>query len=309
MKTLFESRINFRLRAVSALLAAAVASVSLFAQSPPQQATASDAAPANFLDINEKLELELEKQIYCGGEPSEREHFRWLAGQGVKTIVSVDGVEPNLKLAKAFGMRYVHVPLTYAGIPRDSGLGLVRAIKELPGPIYVHCHHGQHRAPAAVAYMLRAGEMLSKSEALEILVRGGTSKEYRGLWTDVREARKVAEDEKLPELNSKSKVPDFAKGMAELTRNFEKLQQVGDADPKQRRYLALLLIDDFRELERKPFAKEHGGDFRALLEFSTKLSTQLHLTSKEADFDQKKFGDLMKEMTQNCTRCHEQFRN
>ncbi len=162
--------------AVLVLLATIISSVSLFAQDEKKQSTASDSAPANFLDINEKLDLELDKQIYSGGEPAERMHFRWLAGQGIKTIVSVDGIVPDLKLAKAYGLRYVHIPLTYSGISRDSGLAMLRVLKEMPDPIYVHCLHGQHRAPAAVAYMLRASESVCQNEALEILFRGGTSK-------------------------------------------------------------------------------------------------------------------------------------
>ncbi|MEC8557267.1 MAG: hypothetical protein VXZ82_19870 [Planctomycetota bacterium] len=309
MKTLFDRNTVRRMPAVAVLLASIISSVLLFAQDEKKQSTESDSAPANFLDINEKLDLELDKQIYSGGEPAEHRHFRWLAGQGIKTIVSVDGIAPNLKLAQAYGLRYVHIPLTYSGISRDSGLAMLRVLKEMPGPIYVHCHHGQHRAPAAVAYMLRAGESVSQHEALEILFRGGTSKEYRGLWADVRNAKKRTENEKLPEIKGTAAVPDFAKRMATLSRSFEKLKKVSDGQARQRSYNALLLSDDFRELERSSFAKQHGGDFRALLNFSTKLSAQLHQASRAASFDEKKFGDLMNELAQNCSRCHEQFRN
>ena len=309
MKTLFDHTINYRIIAASAFLIASVLSLAVQAQDEADKSRAADSAPANFLDINQKLGTKLAKQVYSGGEPAERKHFRWLAGQGVKTIVSVDGIAPDLNLAKAYGLRYVHIPLTYSGISRDSGLAMLRVLEEMPGPIFVHCHHGQHRAPAAVAYMLRASESVSKDEALEILFRGGTSKEYLGLWTDVRNAKKRTDNEKLPELKSTATVPDFAKRMAGLARSLEKLQKVANGEARKRSYSALLLSDDFRELERSPFAKRHGGDFRALLEFSTKLSTQLHQASKAADFDDKKFGELMDEMKQNCTRCHEQFRN
>ncbi len=125
----------------------------------------------------------------------------------------------------------------------------------------------------------------------------------------MRNAKKRTENEKLPELKSTAAVPVFTKRMAAISRSFEKLKKAADGLARQRSYSALLLSDDFRELERSPFATQHGGDFRAFLEFSTKLSAQLHQTSKAASFDAKKFGDLMKELAQNCTRCHEQFRN
>src|SRR5438094_677830 len=85
----------------------------------------------------------------CGGcsSPDGDEGFHSLQQLGIKTIVSVDGARPEVDLARKYGLRYVHLPIGYDAVPREQALRIARAIRDLPGPVYIHCHHGRHRGP------------------------------------------------------------------------------------------------------------------------------------------------------------------
>jgi protein tyrosine phosphatase (PTP) superfamily phosphohydrolase (DUF442 family) len=95
-------------------------------------------------------------RIYSGSQPEGEEAFAAFARLGVKTIVSVDGSKPDVEAARKHGLRYVHLPYGYDGIPTNRMVELVKLAAEGSGPLFVHCHHGRHRGPAAVAVMCEA---------------------------------------------------------------------------------------------------------------------------------------------------------
>lgn len=88
-------------------------------------------------------------KLLSGSVPEGDLGFQTLQKLGVKTIITVDGAKPDVERAKKFSMRYVHLPIGYDGVPADQGLRLAKAVRDLPGLIYMHCHHGKHRSPAA----------------------------------------------------------------------------------------------------------------------------------------------------------------
>ncbi len=51
----------------------------------------------------------------------------------------------------------------------------------MPKPIYVHCHHGKHRSPTAVAAGCVAAGMIPPQSAPAILKLAGTAPKYGGL--------------------------------------------------------------------------------------------------------------------------------
>lgn len=113
--------------------------------------------------------------IYCGSAPETDEEFIALGALGIKTILTVDGSKPNADLAGKHGLRYVHLPVGYDGITRQRELEIGRAVRDLPGPFYIHCHHGLHRGPtgAVVAAMTVAG--WTPEQAVAALHAIGTS--------------------------------------------------------------------------------------------------------------------------------------
>src|SRR5262249_21685483 len=79
--------------------------------------------------------------LFTGAQPEGAAGFDALREMGVRTIVSVDGARPDVAAAAARGMRYVHIPVTYAEVTTEQRLEIARAIRDLPGPVYLHCHH------------------------------------------------------------------------------------------------------------------------------------------------------------------------
>lgn len=138
----------------------------------------------------------LSPNVYSGGLPAGDPAFAELARLGVRTVISVDGATPDVEGARAHGLRYVHLPITYAEVSDLERLKLARAIHDLPGPVYVHCHHGKHRAPAAAAAAAVALGIISGEEGVEYMRAAGTAPDYQGLYACVRAAR-VASDAEL----------------------------------------------------------------------------------------------------------------
>lgn len=129
------------------------------------------------------------KGIISGSGPEGDAAFDHLASMGVKTIISVDGSAPDVERATARGMRYIHVPTTYATITDDQRLIMARVIRDLPGPVFIHCHHGKHRGPAAAAAALVTLGRATAVEAEAYMVTAGTAASYTGLYSCVRVAR------------------------------------------------------------------------------------------------------------------------
>src|SRR5215475_14398645 len=63
----------------------------------------------------------LTEKLLSGSSPEGDEGFASLQRLGVKTIISVDGMRPDLERAHRFGMRYVHLPIGYDGVPKEQG--------------------------------------------------------------------------------------------------------------------------------------------------------------------------------------------
>ena len=77
------------------------------------------AAPPERLDLPGLENVyRLGPQLYSGGEPRGEEAFAALRALGIKTAISVDGATPDTETAQKFGIRYVHLPVGYDGIPR-----------------------------------------------------------------------------------------------------------------------------------------------------------------------------------------------
>jgi len=120
--------------------------------------------------------------VLSGSVPEGDAGFDTLQALGVRTILSVDGALPDLDRARARGMRYVHLPIGYDGFDAQRKAELVRAVRDLPRPIYIHCHHGKHRSAGATAAVAVALGWLSNDAAAERMKIAGTAPGYTGLW-------------------------------------------------------------------------------------------------------------------------------
>jgi protein tyrosine phosphatase (PTP) superfamily phosphohydrolase (DUF442 family) len=260
--------------------------------------------------------LKLSERIYCGAEPKLEASFEALQALGIRTIVSVDGADPNLEWAGQYGMQYVHIPIGYDGIEADQAASMVAVMRTRPGPFYFHCHHGRHRGPAAAAIALMADTECGPAGGLAVLKQAGTSEKYTGLWRDIRGFENPPADAKLPQLRQQAVISDFNAAMAEMDRTFDELKLIQadgwlssashpDLDSHQS---ALILAQHFQKLgdpEDPEIATE--SLFQEQLQKATGASLKLEQALKTGDAVQ---ADLyLKAVKASCTACHTDYRN
>lgn len=277
----------------------------LFAFQPP----AAEPQPLNTGQLHNVWRLS--PRIVSGSEPEGEESFRELAALGIKTIVSVDGIAPRLDLAKKYGLRYVHVPIGYDGIEPAAALALTRVGQEDLGPIYVHCHHGKHRGPAAAAIVCRAADGRTAQAARLILEKAGTGKEYAGLWRDVENYKRPEPGTALPQLTEKAQVPSLATAMAKIDRHFDHLKLIQSAGWRGLAEHPDLVPSSeavqLRELFAESTRVAESSALRDLLGRSTGLAQELEVAiqaGKNAEADKK-----MLDLAVSCKACHERHRN
>src|SRR5512134_2416916 len=65
--------------------------------------------------------------VFSGSSPEGDAAFRELIRLGVKTVISVDGAQPDVEAARKHGLRYIHLPIGYDGVPTNRIAELVKA--------------------------------------------------------------------------------------------------------------------------------------------------------------------------------------
>lgn len=253
--------------------------------------------------------LRVSGRIYSGAQPQSKEAFAELAMLGIKTIVSVDGARPNLDLAEKFGIAYVHIPIGYDGISKHAQDSLTRVAREKEGPIYLHCHHGKHRGPAAAAIVSLADGSSDQTTARQILQLAGTGRQYSGLYRDVEAFVVPAADAKLPKLVAVAEVEPLAEIMARIDRHFDAL---GD-EPTL--HDALMVQEAFREINRsvQRDAKLHEAkDWKAKAlvrewESAESVATTMHASLRSGQ--QESFQTSLMLLGERCAKCHRDHRN
>jgi prepilin-type N-terminal cleavage/methylation domain-containing protein len=267
----------------------------------------------------------LSPRLYSGGEPRGAETFSALKELGIKTVISVDGATPDVEAARKLGLRYVHLPIGYDGIPREQAVRIIQAIRLLPGPVYVHCHHGKHRGPAAAAVCGLATEGWTKEQALAWMKQAGTSPDYRGLFTSAREfVPPTAEELERAgtEFPERTKVPALVEMMVQVDERWDHLRAVQkagfrtppdqpDLDPQHE---ALQLAEQFREASRLAEVRAKGEDFWRTMEGAERLATSLHEALREygkapSPDSQKGVEAAFVAVAKSCSSCHARYRD
>jgi protein-tyrosine phosphatase len=263
--------------------------------------------------------------VYSGSAPEGDEAFAALARLGVKTIITVDGAKPNVELAHKHGMRYVHIPHGYDGISPNAQAQLMKAAQTLPGPVFVHCHHGLHRSPAAAAVICMANNGWTPSQGEAWLKTAGTGSNYLGLYQTVREFRPPTAERlsalpsEFPETNQVSGLVDM---MVEIDDHWDHLKAVRKAGyqvPKehpdiQPAHEAVILWEHYREAQRLPEAARHGEKFLGLLksaEAGAKEAEQLlrQFAAEPKPENRARLDKSFDALAQSCTTCHRSYRD
>jgi protein tyrosine phosphatase (PTP) superfamily phosphohydrolase (DUF442 family) len=259
--------------------------------------------------------MQVTERIYSGGEPHGDEAFRELAKLGVKTVVSVDGALPQVDLAQKHGLRYVHIPIGYDGIPKEAGLALARLVRDAAGPYYIHCHHGKHRGPAAAAVACVASGVAEGEAALAVLKKAGTSENYAGLWRDVEAYRAPPPTAKLPELVAIASVDSLVAAMAQIDRASDNLKLCQAVDwgvpPEHPDIVAnqetLLLKEGFQETVRQLSPNDHDEQFVAWMHEAHRAASDLEAALKANDVSTAKVK--FAQIQEHCVRCHKSYRD
>ena len=259
-------------------------------------------------------------KVLSGAQPEGEASFEALAALGVRTIISVDGAKPDVAAAKRHGLRYVHLPIGYDRVEPDEGKAIAKAIAELPGPIYVHCHHGKHRSAAAVAVACVQNGSLKPELAESVLRTFGTGENYVGLWQSAREAKPLGPAtlrQLRVEFPETAKVPPLADAMVKVDGHFEHLKQLRKASwqPPQDHpdlsaaHEALQLHEHLIELGRGQSAEGKPPEYLELLTEGQKATGSLREALAAIPVRAADAREAMTRVGRSCTACHSDFRD
>ena len=270
-------------------------------------------------------------QVLSGGLPDGDAGFEELVKLNVKTVISVDGAKPDVERAKKFGLRYVHLPHGYDGISPNRIDELAKAVTSLDGPIYIHCHHGKHRSPAAASAACIAAGLIPASAGRSVLELAGTSPHYVGLYRTAERTRPL-DAERLEQMNvefpATAVVPPVAEAMVALEHTHDHLNEIAasgwlapaahpDLDPAHE---ALLLQEHFSELLRTDHVSQQPQKYFDLMKDSEQAAVELTATLRDwhdkaasADLGRtsppEALSRLSQRITDNCKTCHQTFRD
>lgn len=170
--------------------------------------------------------IRLSDDFVSGGEPKTEEAFAFLAAQGIRSILSVDGARTKVDLATQHGMTYLHTPIGYDALSEEEILQVVRALQDAPKPVYVHCHHGRHRGPTAAALGRIFHDGLTNDEAVAEMKRIGTAPKYTGLYETVQKFVEPMQFDvdAIGPIPASHEVTDIVQAMADLDRHWDEIK-------------------------------------------------------------------------------------
>jgi len=257
------------------------------------------------------------EKIGQGAQPEGEEGFQNLKALGYTTILSVDGSMPDVEMAAKYGLTYVHVPVGYDGITVEEQIEIIKAVKEAPGPVYVHCHHGKHRGPAAAMIAREALEGLSCEDAVKGLELSETSKDYAGLYRDVREFKAPTAEQiaAAPEPRSRVTPKGVRAAMVDVDKRFDFLKasmdngwqtppKAPDVTPKHE---AKMLWELYREILRLDEATGKGEDFVKRATAAEEAAGSLEEALKAGNHEAATAAFRM--LKKDCDSCHSVYRN
>lgn len=280
----------------------------------------SETAPRDYLGIHNAVAYH--NGFVSGSVPEGEEGFETLAAMGIKTIISVDGAEPEVHRATSRGMRYIHLPIGYNGFDEQRKLELVRATRDAiaSGPVYIHCHHGKHRSAGAAAAVAASLGWLTPEGGVERMKVSGTAANYKGLYacasaSQVLDASVI--DSAPADFPSVSKPSGFVKGMVEMDEIYEHLKAIDKAGwvvPLDHPDLvpaaeAGRLADLYRVLNETSYAARKPSEFAQLMSESHQRAQKLEDLLAAGETDAPKLVAQFKLVSASCKDCHAKYRD
>lgn len=291
---------------------------SIAAASPPtNEESATPASLPRELPGLENVLLVMDGLVN-GSAPHGDAGFDSLRGIGIKTILSVDGAAPDTARAEVRGMRYVHLPIAYGGIDEEQGLRIIRAVRDLPKPIYIHCFHGKHRSPSAAAFAAAGLGRMSNDDAVAFMRKAGTSDRYAKLYRAVQTKQAVDPatiDKASADFPACFKLADYVRQMAALGVFWDELdeaQKAGWSAPADHPdlhapSLADALVDALNAAAANPVITTKPVDFREMMAQS--LESARALAAAVTRDDKQESDARLAALRQSCQACHTKYRD
>lgn len=260
--------------------------------------------------------------FYSGSVPEGEAGFRALKALGIRTIISVDGAEPEVDRARAAGMRYIHLPIGYNGFDESRKHQLVRATRDAmkEGPVYIHCHHGKHRSAGAAGTIAASLGWASPEAMVGRMKVSGTAPGYKGLYACTASAGVLddgvigAVDADFPEV---SHPVGFVKGMVEIDEVFDHLRSIEKAGwktPHDHPDLVPVaeagrLADLFRLLAVDARSKAEPADFGEQLTTDGRNAQAVEDMLAAGEKDLQKISASFALVAASCKDCHVKHRD
>lgn len=285
----------------------------------------ADATPADAPGLHNVVAFAPE--LLSGSVPEGEAGFESLKSWGIRTIISVDGAVPDIERAKVHGMRYVHLPIGYHGFDEARKLELARAVRDLPRPIYIHCHHGKHRSAGAAGSVAVTLGWSTADDAVARMKVAGTAPAYEGLYRCTASASKVTDAvlatarADFPEV---SRPKGFVRGMVDIDiawDNLKAVQRAGWIAPTDHPDLvpaaeAGRLADTLRLLLDDARVKDMPDEFRSLLarnagdaESLEDLLAKGTRTAKPSPELAERLNAIVAGIAATCKACHNSYRD
>lgn len=282
--------------------------------------TMADEKPLDYPGIHNAVAYH--EGFVSGSVPEGDEGFETLRAMGVKTIISVDGAEPEVAKAKAHGLTYIHLPIGYNGFDEQRKLQLVRATRDAmeDGPVYIHCHHGKHRSAGAAAAIATSLGWETAEEGVARMKVSGTAPNYKGLYACASEATALpgAVIDNVPaNFPSTWKPSGYVKGMVEIDEVFEHLkviEKAGWVTPRDHPDLVPVaeagrLADLYRVLHDTDYVKSKPAGLGEMMVESQARAQKLEDLLGGDVVDPVKLGEQFKLVTASCKDCHVKHRD
>jgi len=279
-----------------------------------------DTSPRDFAGLHNVVAYH--ESFYSGSVPEGSQGLATLAAMGVRTIISVDGAEPDVEAARALGMRYIHLPIGYNGFSEHRKLELTRATRDAlqDGPVYIHCHHGKHRSAGAAGAVVASLGWASAEEMVERMKVSGTSPSYKGLYQCTLESSQVsmaALDELPADFPEVSRPEGIVKGMVEvdhINEHLKLIQKAGWKAPDDHPDLVPVaeagrMADLFRLMHQDERLQSKPTEMLEWLRDDSETLTQLEELLTQESPDVEKCTELFELIQSNCKACHVKYRD
>lgn len=266
--------------------------------------------------------------VFTGSVPEGPEGFETLHAMGVKTIISVDGAEPEVAKAKALGMKYVHLPIGYNGMDSQRTLELAKAVQvaqqENPdAPVYMHCHHGKHRSAGALGASAVTLGYITPEQGVERMKVSGTAPNYTGLYkcvqvaTPASPAQLAALPSTFPEVWKTTSLVHAMVEMDEVFEHLKAIEKAGWRAPKDHPDLVPVaeagrLADLFRNLRDDAAVQKKPAEFTTWLLADSKKAEALETDLAKWQGDgaaPESLSKHMKLLAASCKECHVKYRD